>query len=421
PDDVGVAGVEPGPHLVFRRVPPDRPLPVIAGKRADRLLPRDARLGLLLCLEARVGLALPHQLTRVRLVDLRAGRLSVGAVVAAGEVRLVRRDAEVLEPGLELRERPRFEPRLVGVLDAQQVPAAAVPREVEVDAGGEDPADVQPAGRGRPEPGHLGPGGQRPRRVPGLPVRRGRQVGGEERVDQLHAKHGPSLPIGRPRLIRIRYRSGHCSRPRGQRNRPRADESPSYSATRAATGSGSQYRGRWPVSPASHACNFAAVGRAAGSPARHAATTSASADGQPVRSGSSGAACDSPGATGTVKAEPSPHGGRPVAAKNTVAPSMHTSSAGFPGPAISPALSAGSRPVSATTAASEGPRTSVLATHGWSWPSSVSASSSAATCGSRTTLAAIVPSDSRRRTTGSATSRRSNTLSAAHSGPESSG
>src|SRR6266404_6038498 len=103
---------------------------------------------------------------------------------------LIRSDAEVREARLELLQRAFLEPGLVGVLNPQQVDTAAVPGDVEVDAGGEDPADVQPARRAWREPGDLSRRGQSPRRVPLLQLRRLWQVGGEQRVNQVTAQLG---------------------------------------------------------------------------------------------------------------------------------------------------------------------------------------------------------------------------------------
>ena len=183
-DHVRVARGEPLRYLLGGRVPPDRPLAVVAGQRADRLLPLADRGELLLGGEARVGLALPHQVPDVGEVDLRAFGLGVGAVEACLVV-LVGADAEVVERGLELARRAFLEPGLVGVLDADQVDAAGVVRDVLVDARGEHPADVQPAGRAGREAGHFGARRQLARRVAVLPVLRLRQIGGEQRVDEV--------------------------------------------------------------------------------------------------------------------------------------------------------------------------------------------------------------------------------------------
>ena len=298
-DHVRVARGEPLRDLLDGRVPPDRPLAVVAGQRADRPLPLADRGELLLGGEARVGLALPHQFPDVGEVDLRAFGLGVGAV-AAGAVVLVRADAEVAERGLELARRAFLEPGLVGVLDADQVDTAGLVRDVLVDGRGEHPADVQPAGRAGREAGHFGARRQLTRRVAVLPVLRLRQVGGEQRVDEVLAQHALSLPAGRGARggmggtgsSPMRGVTGGSS-PGGKQGSPggsspggnrghgassagaeptqpdavrRAGSGNSrYSANRAATACGSHDRGRGPAAAVSRVISSGAVGRRAGS------------------------------------------------------------------------------------------------------------------------------------------------------------
>ena len=169
------------------------------------------------------------------------------------------------------------------------------------------------------------PAGSVARRVPSRPVRRGRQVGGKERVDQLHAQHGLSLPIGAGGAGQGR------SRPRGQRNRPRDwRELPVLGEPRARPGRAARTAAAGPRRRPATPCSFrGASGVARGRPAGRPARWAAAQGGQPARSGSS---ASSPGRDHVRGPSRRRHGDRPVAAKNAVAPSMSTSSAGGPRP-----------------------------------------------------------------------------------------
>ena len=365
-DHVGVARVQPGAYLVLRRVPPDRPVAVVAGERADRLLPRDARLCLLGRLEARVGLALPHQLPHVCLVDLRAGRLRVGTVRAPDGVRLVRRDAEVVEARLELCERPFLEPRLVGVLDAQQVHAAAVPGEVEVDAGGEDPADVQPAGRRRREPGDLGArrAASRAGYLAAQSAGDGRSAGKRESISSTLSM-AQAYRSGRPVLTRSLAGRAASGSGRGAAGAPGSRRSARRPGREARTVAAARSR-----RPATRAA-FAAAGRAAGSVARHARTMGASQGGQPVEVGVVGRL--GPRYGRAVRGRPTASGRSRRRTRST--PSMSTSSAAFPGPAISAVLL---MPTSVSTGPCASSTTLCGVTAWWARPASCSVASARA-------------------------------------------
>ena len=273
-DHVRVARGEPLRYLLGRRVPPDRPLAVVTGQRADRPLPLADRGELLLGGEARVGLALPHQVPDVGEVDLRAFGLGVGAVVTSLVV-LVGDDAEVVERGLELARRAFLEPGLVGVLDADQVDAAGMVRDVLVDARGEHPADVQPAGGAGREAGHFGAGRQRAGRVAVLPVLRLRQVTGEQRADEVLTEHAPEPTGGAGGRTRrastwlsvvalSQVAAAACGAPEATSGNSR------NSANRVTTASGSHDRDRGPAAAVSCVISSGAVGRRAGSGSRQA-------------------------------------------------------------------------------------------------------------------------------------------------------
>src|SRR5262249_61133674 len=86
----------------------------------------------------------------------------------------------------------------VGALDAHRVAPPRMRGDAQVAARGKPPADVQPAGRTRREPGDFGARGQVARRVALFPVRRLRQTRREQRVNEILAQHdSPAYRAGR--------------------------------------------------------------------------------------------------------------------------------------------------------------------------------------------------------------------------------
>ncbi len=192
-DDVGIARRQPLGHLIRIGVAPDRPLAVVAGQRTRGPLPRGDVLQVLPGREARVRAALAQQFADVGQVGPGPRGLGVGPV-APGLVVLVRPDGEVGERLGELFGRAFGDAGLVGVLEADQVDAAGVPRDIHVDGRRVHAADVQEARRARREAGDARPFWQPARRVAEFPVIRFRQVRREQGIDEFLAEHEQAAP-----------------------------------------------------------------------------------------------------------------------------------------------------------------------------------------------------------------------------------
>jgi hypothetical protein len=183
---VRIPGGQTVGHLARRGVPPDRPPAVIPRQGASGPLLRGDLFQVGLGREAEVRLAPLQQRAHITQVDHRTVRLGVRTVPAVLAV-LVRADPEVGECLGELAGRALGDTRLVGVLDADQVPAAGLARDVHVNGRHIHPPDVQVTGRARAEPGDLRSVRKRPRRVTPLPVLWARQAGREQGAD--HCLH----------------------------------------------------------------------------------------------------------------------------------------------------------------------------------------------------------------------------------------
>ncbi len=119
--------------------------------------------------EAGIGQAALHQFLTKSLVDRASTALLVGAVIALflglAHHALVKFHAEITQARDDAGDAVLHFPLLVGVLDAQDDPAAALVGQPLVDQGGEQTADVEKAGGAGGKPGDHGPLGQVPGRI----------------------------------------------------------------------------------------------------------------------------------------------------------------------------------------------------------------------------------------------------------------